>query len=148
MKRAYETPAPDDGLRLLVERLWPRGLRRDAAHIDHWCKDLAPSAELRRWYGHVPERWPEFRTRYLAELNGAAPEIIRELIDLCQPQPVTFVFAARDTARNSAVVLRDHVLCAARHVVIGNHCKRAGVARLDLSLRWASPSVHAAVIPV
>lgn len=81
LKRVYEAPAPDDGLRLLVERLWPRGLRRDAAHIDHWFKDLAPSSELRRWYGHVPERWPEFRTRYLAELDDAEPETIRELMD-------------------------------------------------------------------
>ncbi|MGI9383730.1 MAG: DUF488 domain-containing protein [Methyloligellaceae bacterium] len=110
LKRAYEAPAPDDGVRLLVERLWPRGLRRDAAGIDHWFKDLAPSTELRRWYDHVPERWPEFRTRYVAELDGAEPETISELIDLCRAQPVTFVFAARDTARNSAVVLRDHIL--------------------------------------
>ena len=110
LKRAYEAPAPGDGLRLLVERLWPRGLRRDAAHIDHWSKDLAPSAELRRRYGHVPERWPEFRTRYLAELDDTEPETIREFIGLCRAQPVTFVFAARDTTRNSAVVLRDYVL--------------------------------------
>lgn len=110
LKRAYEAPAPDDGMRLLVERLWPRGLSRDAAAIDHWFKDLAPSTELRRWYDHVLERWPGFRTRYLAELDDAEPEAMSGLVGLCRDHPVTFVFAARDTTRNSAVVLRDHVL--------------------------------------
>ncbi len=110
LKRVYEAPSPDDGLRLLVERLWPRGLSRDAARIDHWFKNLAPSTELRRWYAHVPERWPEFNTRYLAELEGARLEEIGELASLCLNSPLTFVFAARDEARNSAVVLRDFIL--------------------------------------
>ncbi|MDH3582375.1 MAG: DUF488 family protein [Hyphomicrobiales bacterium] len=110
LKRAYEAPAGDDGLRLLVERLWPRGVKRDAARIDHWFKELAPSTELRRWYDHIPERWPEFQARYEAELDAATPEAIGELIELCSTQPVTFVFAARDVTRNSAVVLRAYVL--------------------------------------
>ncbi len=110
LKRAYEDPAKDDGLRILVERLWPRGVRRDAAQIDHWFKDIAPSTELRRWYDHDVELWAEFRRRYEAELAAAETDMITELVELCTSQPVTFVFAARDTEHNSAVVLRDHVL--------------------------------------
>jgi len=110
LKRVYQAPSPDDGVRLLVERLWPRGLSREQASIDRWFKTLAPSAELRRWYAHVPERWPEFNTRYLAELDCARLEEIDELANLCLNGPSTFVFAARDEARNSAVVLRDFIL--------------------------------------
>ena len=109
LKRAYEAPAADDGLRILVERLWPRGLTKAEAAIDHWVKDVAPSPELRRWYGHRPERWPEFRKRYTAELdgNGAAVESLRAL---CRGRRVTFVFAAKDRERNGAVVLKDYFL--------------------------------------
>lgn len=110
LKRAYEDPAKDDGLRILVERLWPRGVRRDAAQIDHWFKGIAPSTELRRWYDHDVELWPEFRRRYEAELAAAETDLITELVELCTSQSATFVFAARDTEHNSAVVLRDHVL--------------------------------------
>lgn len=109
LKRAYEATANDDGPRLLVERLWPRGLSRERARIDRWFKTLAPSPALRRWYAHVPERWPEFRRRYRDELEAAGEEMA-ELIDLCRSGPVTFVFAARDRERNSALVLREHVL--------------------------------------
>ena len=110
LKRAYEDPSNDDGQRLLVERLWPRGVKRDTARIDRWFKDIAPSTELRRWYDHDVDLWPEFRRRYLAELEAADVTLITELVDLCADQPVTFVFAARDTEHNSAVVLRDHVV--------------------------------------
>ena len=108
LKRAYEAPAKGDGLRILVERLWPRGLAKTEAAIDHWTKEVAPSPELRRWYGHRPERWPEFRRRYQAELraNDAAVEKLRAL---AAGRPVTFVFAARDEARNGAVVLKDYL---------------------------------------
>lgn len=111
LKRAYEAPAADDGPRVLVERLWPRGLTKAAAAIDHWTKDVAPTPELRTWYGHRPERWREFRRRYRAELveNGAVVETLRSL---CAGQRVTFVFAARDEERNSAVVLREFLLSA------------------------------------
>jgi len=103
-------------VRLLVERLWPRGLGRHQARIDHWLKDLAPSAELRRWYGHRPERWPEFRRKYLRELREARLSgEIDGLIDLCLNQPVTFVYASREEARNSAAVLRNHVLDLIKH---------------------------------
>ena len=110
LKRAYEIPSDDDGSRILVERLWPRGVSKAAAAIDHWVKDLAPSHELRRWYGHVPERWPEFRRRYIAELEAADREALASLKSLCRAGPVTFVFAARDETRNGAVVLRQLIL--------------------------------------
>lgn len=109
LKRAYEAPSDDDGVRILVERLWPRGLTTSDAAIDHWMKDVAPTPDLRTWYGHRPERWPEFRTRYEAELaaNGA---LIGELRNLCASGTVTFVFAAKDLERNSALVLREFLL--------------------------------------
>jgi uncharacterized protein YeaO (DUF488 family) len=109
LKRAYETPSDRDGLRVLVERLWPRGLTKAAAAIDHWLKDIAPTPELRTWYGHRPDRWPEFRRRYRAELrsNQAAVEGLRTL---CMAQQVTFVFAAKDVERNSAVVLKEFLM--------------------------------------
>src|SRR6516165_3730777 len=69
LKRVYELPAPDDGVRILIDRLWPRGLSKEKAAVDHWMKDVAPSAKLRKWFGHDPDRWPEFRRRYLAELR-------------------------------------------------------------------------------
>jgi uncharacterized protein YeaO (DUF488 family) len=109
LKRAYEIPSDGDGLRILVERLWPRGLTKAQAAVDHWVKDLAPSPELRAWYGHRPERWPEFRRRYRAELESNR-EAVESLRVLCVGQKVTFVFAAKDEKRNSAVVLRDVLL--------------------------------------
>jgi len=108
LKRAYLAAALDDGLRILVERLWPRGLTKDKAAIDHWLKDIAPTPELRKWYGHEPERWPEFQTRYRAELAKNRGEI-DALLALCEKSQVTFVFAAKDEARNSAVVLRKYL---------------------------------------
>jgi uncharacterized protein YeaO (DUF488 family) len=108
LKRAYEPPASVDGLRILVERLWPRGLARARAQIDHWCKEVAPSPELRRWFAHDPAHWPEFRRRYRAELKANADEV-KELKKLCTGRRVTFVFAARDEAMNSAVVLREYL---------------------------------------
>ena len=105
LKRAYEPPAKTDGLRILVERLWPRGLTKERAAIDHWVKDLAPSPALRSWYGHQPERWPEFRKRYSEELAGQQAAL-GALKALCSSRQVTFIFAAKDEARNSALVLR------------------------------------------
>ena len=112
LKRAYEAPSPDDGARILVERLWPRGATRAALRLDHWAKDLAPSPELRQWYGHEPSRWAEFRRRYRAELQ-ANEAGVAELERLIGRGPATFVYAARDEARNSATVLRDHLLLRA-----------------------------------
>ena len=105
LKRVYEPPAKGDGLRILVERLWPRGLTKEKAALDHWLKEVAPSPELRRWYDHKPERWPGFQERYRTEL-AEMPEALERLRALCAGGPVTFVYAARDEARNSAVVLR------------------------------------------
>ncbi len=106
LKRAYDPPSDDDGVRVLVDRLWPRGLRKSAAAIDYWMKDVAPSTELRRWFGHEPGRWSEFRRRYRFELSRK-PEVVSELEALARKGPVTLVFAARDTLHNEAVVLRD-----------------------------------------
>ncbi len=108
LKRAYDAASETDGLRILVERLWPRGLSKDKASLDHWLKEIAPSPELRRWYAHRPERWAEFQVRYLAELD-AMPGVARPLEALCSAGPVTFVYAARDTERNSAVVLKKYL---------------------------------------
>ena len=95
LKRAYEQPDPGDGRRILVDRLWPCGVKKADAAIDFWLRDIAPSAELRRWFGHRPERWPEFRRRYLAELQER-PELIEEIRKAARGGPVTLVYGARD----------------------------------------------------
>jgi uncharacterized protein YeaO (DUF488 family) len=106
LKRAYEPASKDDGLRILVERLWPRGVSKHKAQIALWLKDLAPSAELRQWYGHDPARWPQFRKRYRAELKGRG-DLLALLKYVTQAQTVTFVYAARDEERTSAVALQE-----------------------------------------
>ncbi|HMA54370.1 MAG TPA: DUF488 domain-containing protein [Acidobacteriota bacterium] len=108
LKRAYERAEKDDGVRLLVERLWPRGLTKEKAAIDEWFKDVAPSPGLRKWYGHDPEKWTEFRRRYLEELRGN-PEEVRKLRARLKNGPVTFVYAAKDEKLNSARVLKDYL---------------------------------------
>ncbi len=105
IKRVYETPTAADGRRVLVDRLWPRGMTKQAARIDLWLKDVAPSAELRRWYGHDPEKWLEFRERYRSDLQGNPA--LAELRELSRKGRMTLVYAARDEDRNHAVVLRD-----------------------------------------
>lgn len=109
MKRAYEAPAADDGARILVDRLWPRGLRKTDAAIDLWIKDIAPSTGLRKWFGHDPARWPEFRQRYVEEIERH-PEQLDELRTRARTGRITLVFAAHDEAHNNAVVLRDVLL--------------------------------------
>jgi uncharacterized protein YeaO (DUF488 family) len=106
LKRAYEAAAADDGLRILVERLWPRGVSKQKARIDLWLKELAPSTELRQWYGHDPTRWPRFRKRYWAELKSHSG-ILALLKYLIEEKHVTFVYAAADEVRNSAVALKE-----------------------------------------
>ncbi len=105
LKRAYQPPSPDDGVRVLVDRLWPRGLRKADAATDLWLKDVAPTNELRRWFAHDPRRWTEFQRRYRAELshNPAALEKLRELV---REGRVTLVYSAHDEARNQAVGLQ------------------------------------------
>ena len=108
LKRAYEAPAKQDGLRILVERLWPRGVSKEKAAVDLWLKDLAPSTELRKWYGHDPEKWDEFRKRYRAELAKVG-DLLVLLKHRTTEGPVTFVYAAHDEERNSAVVLKNYL---------------------------------------
>ncbi len=108
LKRAYEPASADDGVRILVERLWPRGLTKAAAAIDYWVKDVAPTTELRTWFGHRPARWQKFRTRYLLELNENR-SAVSSLRELCSGQRVTFVFATKDTFHNGAVVLKEYI---------------------------------------
>jgi len=108
-KRAYESPVAEDGTRVLVDRLWPRGLKKTDAAIDHWAKDLAPSTELRKWFGHDPARWEEFRRRYSEELREHREDLAR-LRDLARKGRVTLVYAAHDEAHNDAVVLREILL--------------------------------------
>lgn len=106
LKRVYEPPADEDGMRVLVERLWPRGARKDDAAIDVWLKDIAPSTELRKWFGHDPDKWREFQSRYRKELqeNG---DVVQLLLDKARETPITLVYAARDEAHNSALVLKE-----------------------------------------
>ena len=104
LKRAYERPATSDGYRVLIDRLWPRGVRRDEAQLDEWAKELAPSGELRRWFAHDPERFDEFRRRYTAEL-AAHEEKLRELRRRARNGTLTLVYGAHDKEHNDAVVL-------------------------------------------
>jgi uncharacterized protein YeaO (DUF488 family) len=106
LKRAYEPVSKGDGLRILVERLWPRGVSKAKAQIELWLKDVSPSAPLRKWYGHDPEKWPTFRKRYRAELDGKS-EILALLKIVAKDRDVTFVYAASDEERNSARVLKE-----------------------------------------
>jgi uncharacterized protein YeaO (DUF488 family) len=106
LKRAYEAASEGDGLRILVERLWPRGVSKREARIDLWLKEVAPSTELRKWYGHDPARWPQFRKRYRAELKDRAG-VLALLRYVAEGRTVTFVYAAGDEERNSAVALKE-----------------------------------------
>jgi uncharacterized protein YeaO (DUF488 family) len=110
LKRAYEPAEEADGRRILVERLWPRGVAKDKAHLDAWMKELAPSADLRKWYGHVLERWPEFRRRYIAELEQPERQrLLEELAESARNGPVTLVYSTHDTEHSGAAVLRDYL---------------------------------------
>jgi uncharacterized protein YeaO (DUF488 family) len=107
-KRIYEPPASGDGVRILVDRIWPRGVAKADADLDHWFKDIAPSAGLRKWFGHKPERWAEFRTRYARELDGN-PEGLAELRKLTKGHVVTLLYAAHDVEHNNAEALRGYL---------------------------------------
>lgn len=108
IKRVYEPRSSGDGWRILVERLWPRGVRKEDLHADSWEKEVAPSSELRKWYGHDVSRWPEFRRRYRKELSGNS-DAWRHILDTARKRKVTLLFSARDVEHNSAVVLRDYL---------------------------------------
>lgn len=113
VKRTYEPPARGDGRRVLVERLWPRGVKKEALAAHAWAKEVAPSTELRKWFDHRVERWEEFGRRYREELN-ARPDAWGPLLAAAQRGTVTLLFSARDTEHNSAVVLRDYLTERAR----------------------------------
>ncbi|HWG05368.1 MAG TPA: DUF488 domain-containing protein [Beijerinckiaceae bacterium] len=112
IKRVYDPSSADDGTRVLVDRLWPRGLKKEKAKIGLWLKDAAPSAELRQWFGHDPQRWSEFQTRYRKELadNAEALAPLHALID--SGKSLTLLFAAKDAEHNNAVALRDFIASA------------------------------------
>ena len=112
LKRVYETASSDDGVRVLVDKFWPRGLSKDRGKIDLWLRDVAPSNELRRWFNHEPEKWHEFRRRYFAELidNAAARSVLEE----AARSKVTLLFAAKDDERNNAVALREYLIQSRR----------------------------------
>lgn len=108
IKRTYEPPGARDGRRILVERLWPRGIKKDALDADGWLKEVAPSAGLRKWFGHRVDRWPEFQRRYRAELD-AHPEAWRPLLTASRRGRLTLLYSARDEEHNSALVLRAYL---------------------------------------
>jgi uncharacterized protein YeaO (DUF488 family) len=105
-KRIYETPEPEDGIRVLVDRLWPRGVSKEDAALDRWSKDIAPSNELRRWFNHDPEKWAEFKDRYKNEL-AHQQDIIDELRELADEETVTLLYAAKDEDHNNAIILQE-----------------------------------------
>ncbi|SRR5581483_786447 len=107
-KRVYDDAAPGDGHRVLIDHVWPRGISKERARLDEWARELAPSDGLRKWFDHVPERFPEFRRRYRKELEGHA-EKLDELRERARRAPLTIVYAARDTEHNNAVVLAELV---------------------------------------
>lgn len=106
IKRIYDPAAKSDGYRVLVDRLWPRGIKREQAAIDEWARDVAPSQELRHWFGHDPERFDEFRLRYIEELHDHEEEL-QALRNRARKGPVTLLFGARDTEHNNAAVLAE-----------------------------------------
>ena len=108
LKRAQEPPASEDGRRILVDRLWPRGIAKEALRLDQWLKQIAPSTQLRQWFHHDPEKWDEFQRRYFSELDRQ-PQAIEDLRKLLSQGRVTFVFSAHDPQHNNAVALRRYL---------------------------------------
>lgn len=113
LKRAYEPAAPEDGVRILIDRLWPRGVSKADAALDDWMKDIAPSTALRQWFGHEPKRWPEFQRRYKAELKQHAGDLDR-IRALAKKGTVTLVYSAHDEEHNDAVVLKNVLMGKSR----------------------------------
>jgi uncharacterized protein YeaO (DUF488 family) len=109
IKRVYDRPEPIDGTRFLVERLWPRGMKKDTLRLDGWLKEVAPSDALRRWFGHDTAKWQEFQRRYFAELDSK-PEAWQPILKAAQRGNVTLLYSARDTAHNNAVALKAYIV--------------------------------------
>jgi uncharacterized protein YeaO (DUF488 family) len=107
-RRVYDPPEPGDGTRFLVERLWPRGMKKEELPMDDWLKEVAPSADLRRWFSHDPAKWDEFRRRYFAELQGKS-HVLQPLREAARRGNVTLLFSARDTEHNNAVALKQYL---------------------------------------
>lgn len=108
VKRIYEPPSNQDGLRILVDRLWPRGLKKETCKLDNWLKEVAPSDKLRRWFGHDPARWEEFQRRYFEELDER-PDIRQAVKELAREKTVTLLYAAHDPQHNNAVALKNYL---------------------------------------
>jgi uncharacterized protein YeaO (DUF488 family) len=109
LKRAYEKPEPDEGVRILVDRIWPRGMKKEDLRLDGWMKDIAPSTALRKWFGHDPRKWDEFRRRYFDELDGRR-ELVDELRKRAEKGRLTLVFGARETRCNHAAALKEYLI--------------------------------------
>ena len=116
LKRAYEPASKDDGMRVLVERLWPRGLARAKLHLDAWLKEVGPTTELRQWFSHDPEKWSQFRRRYFRELDSR-PESWRPILSAARRGTVTLIYSSRDEERNNAVALKEYLDAKARRGV-------------------------------
>ena len=112
VKRIYEPPEPADGYRLLVDRLWPRGVSKKSASLDAWMREVAPSSELRAWFGHDASRWQEFKRRYAVEL-GTRQDLVAEILSLARDRPVTLLYSARDPEHNQAVALAEYLAAKA-----------------------------------
>lgn len=108
VKRVYDPPAPDDGARILVDRLWPRGLKREALQLTSWVKEVAPTDDLRHWFNHEPAKWEEFQSRYFADLDSQ-PGVVQPLLDAARQGDVTLLFAARAVEQNNAVALKRYL---------------------------------------
>ena len=108
VKRVYEPPAKRDGRRVLVDRLWPRGLSKADAKIDHWPKEIAPSTELRKWYGHDPDKWPEFKRRYFKELQSKS-DAVQALLDYIRTGKVTLVYGSKEQRLNNVAALKEYL---------------------------------------
>jgi uncharacterized protein YeaO (DUF488 family) len=108
LKRAYDEPSRNDGYRILVDRVWPRGVSKDEAKIDEWLKDIAPTKDLRKWFNHDPEKWPEFKKRYFRHLEERS-EAVDEVKQRAAEKTVTLVYAAKDEEHNNAVALKEYL---------------------------------------
>lgn|SRR5690606_14798112 len=108
VRRVYDPPARSDGCRILVDRIWPRGLSKDDVELDAWIKDVAPSAELRTWFGHDPSKWASFKRKYFKELDGRE-EALEQLLQACSGRTFTLLFGAKDVEHNNAVALKEYL---------------------------------------